>query len=138
MMKPDLVPESVTVIAPTAAADFVWGSRGTLRHTIRICVRNAGSRTANPPADPGWWSVIWTFPDDKGGRPNAHYWSRYKIYEPVSEGATYCFDRNVYITYCRASPPRIRVSADADKGVNERDEDNNRKDFYPRPICVDG
>jgi len=134
---PNLVPDSVTVTAVNTSENLS-NTNNTFRHTYRICVKNTGLSTAKPPSSPGWWSIIISYPDDKGGRPNAYYWSRHKITQSLGQGQTYCFNRDIYITNCRANPPRIRVSADADKGITESNENDNSKDFYPRAFCSGG
>jgi hypothetical protein len=133
---PDLVPLSVTVVSPLSGPDMKKGTNNTVLHRYRICAKNTGVTTASPPGDPGWWSFIVSYPDDKGGRPTAYYWSRKKMTNSVASGATSCYEKDIWISYCRASPPRIRVSVDADKGIVERDETNNRKDFYPAAVCA--
>ena len=135
---PDLVPISVTVVSPLSGADMQRGTNNTVLHRYRICAKNTGVQAASPPSDPGWWSFIVSYPDDKGGRPTAYYWSRHKVAQPVASGQTSCYEKDIWITYCRATPPRIRVSVDADKGIVERDENNNRKDFYPAAVCAGG
>lgn len=132
--KPNLVPDSVTL----GQVFYDQMENNTFKQRYRICVRNASLIAATPPSDVGWWSIIFTFPDDKGGRPNAHYWSRHKIHTSLGGGKSYCFDRDLWITNCRASNPRIRVSADADKGIDELNEDDNRKDYYPPAFCSGG
>jgi len=132
---PNLVPESVTMTQMFTAER---ADNNTVKQRFRICVRNPGITTAKPPANPGWWSIIYSYPDDKGGRPNSYYWSRHKISTPLNAGQSYCFDRDLWITYCRASKPRIRVTADADKGITESNEDDNRKDYYPTIFCAGG
>jgi len=135
---PDLVPDSVTVISPVSGPNMQFGTNNTVLHRYRICAKNTGVSTASPPSDPGWWSFIISYPDDKGGRPTAYYWSRHKVTSSVGSGQTSCYEKDIWITYCRATPPRIRVTVDADKGILERDETNNRKDFYPPAVCVGG
>jgi hypothetical protein len=129
---PNLVPESVTLTQVFTTEPMV---NNTMKQRFRICVRNGGITAAKPPADPGWWSIIYSYPDDKGGRPNAYYWSRHKVSTALSAGQSYCFNRDLWVTNCRASKPRIRVTGDADKGITESNEDDNRKDFYPTAFC---
>jgi len=136
--RPDLVPDSVTVISPTSGANMQFGSNNTVLHRYRICAKNNGVSAASPPSDPGWWSFIISYPDDKGGRPTTYYWSRHKVTSSVASGQTSCYEKDIWITYCRAKAPRIRVTVDADKGIGERDETNNSKDFYPPAVCVGG
>jgi hypothetical protein len=132
---PNLIPESVTLTQVFTTEPMV---NNTFKQRFRICVRNAGITAAKPPADPGWWSIIYSYPDDKGGRPTAYYWSRHKISTALSAGQSYCFNRDLWVTNCRAAKLRIRVTADADKGIGESNEDDNRKDFYPTPFCSGG
>lgn len=127
---PNLVPASVSNVT---SGPLTIDDNSVMKQRFRICARNAGFLTAGQP-----WRIIISYPDDKGGRPNTYYWSAHDVNVQLKSGTEYCFEKDIWITYCRATDPRIAVSVDTQRQISEGNEDDNRVEFYPPVICAGG